>query len=81
MYIDRIAIDVDYRNNGLATIFYENLLEHCLEVDVENLTAEINLLPTENEPSLKFHEKLQFIEIDKKKYNDEYEVSLQKRIL
>ena len=81
MYIDRIAIDVDYRNNGLATIFYENLLEHCLEVDVENITAEINLLPTENEPSLKFHEKLQFIQIDTKKYNDEYEFSLQKRIL
>ena len=81
MYIDRIAIDVDYRNNGLATIFYEHLLEHCLEVDVENLSAEINLLPTKNEPSLKFHEKLQFIQIDTKKYNDEYEVSLQKRIL
>ena len=62
-------------------MFYEHLLEHCLEVDVENLTAEINLLPTENEPSLKFHEKLQFIQIDTKKYNDEYEVSLQKRIL
>ena len=28
-----------------------------------------------------FHETLQFIQIDTKKYNDEYEVSLQKRIL
>ena len=81
MYIDRIAIDVNYRNNGLATILYEQLLEHCLELNIENLTAEINLLPTENKPSLKFHKKLQFIQIDTKKYNDEYEVSLQKRIL
>ena len=81
MYIDRIAIDVKYRNNGLATMFYEYLLEHCLEANIENLTAEINILPTENEPSLRFHKKLQFIQIDTKKYNDEYEVSLQKRIL
>ena len=81
MYIDRIAIDVNYRNNGLATIHYEQLLEHCLEANIENLTAEINLLPTQNEPSLKFHKKFQFIQIDTKKYNDEYEVSLQKRIL
>ena len=35
MYIDRIAIDVDYRNNGLATIFYEHLLEHLSLIHID----------------------------------------------
>ena len=34
-----------------------------------------------NEVSFNFHEKFDFVEIDTKKYSDDYEVSLQKRIL
>ena len=81
MYIDRIAIDAEFRKNGIATSIYDKLLEFCLEGNIENLTAEINILPSRNEVSFNFHKKFNFVEIDTKKYSDDYEVSLQKRIL
>ena len=81
MYIDRIAVDTEFRKIGIASSMYEKLLEFCLEFNIENLTAEINILPSRNEVSFNFHEKFDFVEIDTKKYSDEYEVSLQKRIL
>ena len=81
MYIDRIAIDAEFRKNGVATSIYDKLIEFCLESNIENLTAEINILPSKNEVSFNFHEKFNFVEIDTKKYSDDYEVSLQKRIL
>ena len=60
---------------------YEILIDYCLTTDIEYLTAEINLLPVKNEPSFMFHSKYQFKEINTKKYSEDYEVSLQKRIL
>ena len=81
MYIDRIAVDTEFRKIGIASSMYEKLLEFCLEFNIENLTAEINILPSRNEVSFNFHEKFDFVEIDTKKYSDDYEVSLQKRIL
>ena len=71
----------EFRKVGIASLMYEKLLEFCLELNIENLTAEINILPSRNEVSFNFHEKLDFVEIDTKKYSDDYEVSLQKRIL
>ena len=81
MYIDRVAVDTESRKVGIASLMYEKLLEFCLELNIENLTAEINILPSRNEVSFHFHEKFDFVEIDTKKYSDDYEVSLQKRIL
>ena len=81
MYIDRIAVDEKYRNNGIASTLYDILIDYCLTTDIEYLTAEINLLPVKNEPSFMFHSKYQFKEINTKKYSEDYEVSLQKRIL
>jgi Predicted acetyltransferase, GNAT superfamily len=81
MYIDRVAVDTEFRKVGIASLMYEKLLEFCLELNIENLTAEINILPSRNEVSFHFHEKFDFVEIDTKKYSDDYEVSLQKRIL
>ncbi|MDA9737404.1 GNAT family N-acetyltransferase [Acidimicrobiaceae bacterium] len=81
MYVDRIAVDEKYRNNGIASTLYEILIDYCLTTDIEYLTAEINLLPVKNEPSFMFHSKYQFKEINTKKYSEDYEVSLQKRIL
>ena len=46
MYIDRVAVDAEYRKNGIASSMYERLLEFCLETNIENLTAEINILPS-----------------------------------
>ena len=48
---------------------------------IENLTAEINLLPSVNTPSFNFHKNFGFIEIDTVKYSEDYEVSLQKKIV
>ena len=76
-----MQVDSEFRKIGVASSMYEKLLEFCLESNIENLTAEINILPSRNEVSFNFHEKLDFIEIDTKKYSDDYEVSLQKRIL
>ena len=81
MYIDRIVIDAEFRKNGVATSIYDKLIEFCLKSNIENLTAEINILPSKNEVSFNFHEKFNFVEIDTKKYSDDYKVSLQKRIL
>ena len=76
-----VGFDTEFRKIGIASSMYEELLEFCLESNIENLTAEINILPSRNEVSFNFHEKFDFIEIDTKKYSDDYEVSLQKRIL
>ena len=81
LYIDRIAIDSEFRNNKLATELYSKIIDFGKNNSIENLTAEINLLPAVNTPSLNFHKKFGFIEIDTVKYAEDYEVSLQKKIL
>ena len=46
-----------------------------------HLTAEINLLPSINEASFKFHESFGFEEFGSVKYSEDYEVSLQKLVI
>ena len=81
LYIDRIAVDVEYRNNKLGTSLYKNILSFAKENSIQHLTAEINLLPTINEASFKFHESFGFEEFGSVKYSEDYEVSLQKLII
>jgi len=45
------------------------------------LTAEINLLPSINKGSFKFHESFGFQEFGTVKYSEDYEVSLQKLLI
>ena len=78
LYIDRIAVDAEYRNNKLGTILYKNILNFAKENTIKNLTAEINLLPSNNEVSFKFHKSFGFEEFGSVKYSEDYEVSLQK---
>ena len=78
LYIDRIAVDAKYRNNKLGTSLYKNILNYAKENSIEHLTAEINLLPSINEASFKFHESFGFEELGSVKYSEDYEVSLQK---
>ena len=78
LYIDRIAVDAKYRNNKLGTSLYKNILNFAKENSIEHLTAEINLLPSINEASFKFHESFGFEEFGSVKYSEDYEVSLQK---
>ena len=81
LYIDRIAVDANYRNNKLGTSLYKNILNFAKENSIEHLTAEINLLPSINEASFKFHESFGFEEFGSVKYSEDYEVSLQKLVI
>ena len=79
LYIDRIAVDSDYRNKKLGSQLYLNIINFSENNSIANLTAEINLLPSINIPSFEFHKKFNFKEIDTVKYSEDYEVSLQKK--
>ena len=78
LYIDRIAIDDQYRNIKLGSNLYENILIFANHNSLQYLTAEINLLPSVNKASFKFHESFGFQEFGRVKYSEDYEVSLQK---
>ena len=62
LYIDRIVIDGQYRKNKLGTKLYENILVFAKQNSLQHLTAEINLLPSINKGSFKFHESFGFQE-------------------
>ena len=79
LYIDRVAIDSEFRNNKLATELYSKIVDFAKNNSIESLTAEINLLPAVNTPSFNFHKNFGFTEIDTVKYAEDYEVSLQKK--
>jgi len=81
LYIDRIAIDSEFRNNKLGTQLYSNIVDFAKDNSIEYLTAEINLLPSINKSSFSFHKSFNFEEIDKVKYSEDYEVSLQKKTI
>tara|TARA_A100001015_G_scaffold36363_1_gene40097 strand:- start:5563 stop:6084 length:522 start_codon:yes stop_codon:yes gene_type:complete len=81
LYIDRVAVDNEHRKNKLGTSLYENALNFAKENFIKHLTAEINLLPSINETSFKFHKSFGFNEIQTVKYSKDYEVSLQKLII
>ena len=80
LYIDRIAVDKNYRKKSIGSKLYEEVIKFAEKNIISNLTAEINLLPTKNIPSFLFHEKFKFTELDTVKYSEEYKVSLQIRI-
>ena len=81
LYIDRVAVDNEHRNNKLGTFLYKNILNFAKDNFIKHLTAEINLLPSINEASFKFHNSFGFNEIQTVKYSEDYEVSLQKLII
>ena len=81
LYIDRIAIDVEYRNMKLGSELYKKIHHYAKQNNIKNLTAEINLLPSINKASFKFHQSFGFQEIDTVKHTDDYEVSLQKLLI
>lgn len=79
LYIDRIAVDSNYRNKKLGSQLYSNIINFSKNNSIESLTAEINLLPSINIPSFEFHKKFDFKEIDTVQYSEDYKVSLQKK--
>ena len=81
LYIDRIVVDDQFRNIKLGTKLYENILVFAEQNSLQHLTAEINLLPSINKGSFKFHESFGFQEFGTVKYSEDYEVSLQKFLI
>ena len=79
LYIDRIAVNSNYRNKKLGSQLYSNIINFSKNNSIESLTAEINLLPSINIPSFEFHKKFDFKEIDTVQYSEDYKVSLQKK--
>ena len=63
---------------GIAGLSLANFFE---QNSIDYLTAEINLLPSINEASFKFHESFGFVEFGSVKYSEDYEVSLQKLVI
>jgi len=80
LYIDRIAVDKNYRKRSIGSKLYDEVVNFAEINNISYLTAEINLLPSKNTPSLSFHEKFDFTQLDTVKYSQDYEVSLQVRI-
>ena len=80
LYIDRIAVDENYRNQAIGTKLYSEVIDFADTKKIKHLTAEINLLPSKNTPSFNFHKKFNFSELDTVKYSEDYEVSLQVRM-
>ena len=63
IYVDRIIIGSNYRNEGLGFYFYDHLIE-SMQGKVENILCEVNIKPY-NKQSIKFHKKYGFEEIGK----------------
>ena len=80
LYIDRIAVDKNYRKRSIGSKLYDEVINFAEMNSISHLTAEINLLPSKNMPSFNFHEKFAFTELDTVKYSEDYEVSLQVRM-
>ena len=80
VYVDQIAVAREARGAGAASAMYEDLERFAAGRGSPLLTLEINLRP-ENRPSLAFHERHRFLEIDRLETTDGRLVSLRKKSL
>ena len=68
LYVDRVAIDEQYRRVGLGQAIYENIFIHAAKNDLP-IALEVNTQPV-NQPSLNFHEKMGFDKVGTKNFED-----------
>ena len=68
LYVDRVAIDEQYRRAGLGQAIYENIFIHAAKNDLP-IALEVNTQPV-NQPSLNFHEKMGFDRVGTKNFED-----------
>lgn len=76
LYIDRIVISDQFRGKGIASKLYEYAQDWAIDNTLPSIFAEIDLMPP-NDPSLLFHQKMGFKELELLKHNEEKMVSLQ----
>jgi len=68
LYVDRVAIDEQYRRAGLGQAIYEDIFAQAIS-DSLPIALEVNTQPV-NQPSLNFHEKMGFDRIGAKDFDD-----------
>jgi len=68
LYVDRIAIDQNYRRQGLGKKVYKDIFLNAEQGDL-TITAEVNTKPI-NQPSLNFHTNMGFKQIGKREFTD-----------
>lgn len=76
LYIDRVVVSQSVRGKGIASALYGYVLNWARTHGLSHLLAEIDITPP-NEPSLKFHQKLGFKQLDILQHNENKVVSLQ----
>jgi predicted GNAT superfamily acetyltransferase len=79
MYLDRVAFGASHRGQGLGTLLYAQVDRAMAELgDVDSLALEVNVDPP-NEGSLRFHERLGFVEVGQQDTPYGIRVSMQMR--
>lgn len=76
LYIDRIVISKQYRGKGIGSKLYRYALDCASKSSAASIFAEIDVMPP-NEPSLLFHKKFGFKELELLTHNENKVVSLQ----
>ena len=61
IYVDRIAVATDYRNRGIGSLLYQEVISYSNQHSIP-IAAEVNLNPP-NPGSMRFHERFQFEEV------------------
>ena len=80
LYIDRIVISEKHRGEGIGTALYKYVIDWASKNSSARIFAEIDVLPP-NRPSLLFHQKLGFNELQLLKHHEHKMVSLQELIV
>ena len=61
LYVDRIAVATEHRNNGIGSFIYQKLIDISEQKQIP-ITAEVNLEPP-NPGSMRFHHRFDFSEV------------------
>ena len=81
VYLDRIAIDSNHQNRGLGALLYQSVEQQMLNsAEHSLLCCEVNLEPP-NPGSLRFHQRIGFMEIDQRGDGSAYRVALLAMVL
>ena len=80
LYIDRVVVARQFRGTGVGRRFYAEAERRAVECGLFWLAAEVDLRPP-NTVSLRFHERLAFVEVGRRAADNHKQVSLQVRSL
>jgi predicted GNAT superfamily acetyltransferase len=75
-YVDRIVVSDQFRGLGMASLLYHDVIQWAESHSLPHVFAEIDILPP-NTPSLLFHQKFGFQELELLQHSEHKMVSLQ----